>query len=240
MASSRVGWFLPRSLEARSIWFDPVPYRDQDAFRKQQGPVRFCPASDAFGSSIYVIRSPFDVDLRCELMDDGCAVSIGEKSSITAEKLAPLLKVHPRAEWRHPDRPLLQMMLNYYFISDEDVDLQYLSPLTTSFFKPPLPGLVLQGRWNIHSWVRPVNFVFEWWDPATPLFISRGQPILNIMFLPSRRSQTVELVEAEETQDVMAMALQVQNVNSYIKNVYSILPTVRGRRPKKLVRIWKA
>jgi hypothetical protein len=163
-------------------------------------------------------------------------VSVAEKSSIKPEKLAPLIKVHPRSEWRHPDRPLLQIMLNYYFISDNDVDIQYLSPLTTTFFEPALPGLVLQGRWNIRSWVRPVNFVFEWWDTSTALYIPRGQPILNLMFLPhGDAAEGIELVEAEETEDVVAMARSIQSVNSYISNVYSILPSVLKRRPRKLV-----
>ncbi|MEC5152446.1 hypothetical protein [Cryobacterium sp. GrIS_2_6] len=165
-------------------------------------------------------------------------MSVGEKSSIRADKLAPLLKVHPREEWRHSDRPLMQMMLNYYFISDDDVDIQYLSPLTTTYFEPALPGLVLQGRWNIRSWVRPVNFVFEWWDTSTPLFIARGAPILNLMFLPGRGGK-VELIEAEETDEVVAMARGVQNVNSYIRNVDSVMPSLLKRRPKTLVKPWK-
>ncbi|GAB3161715.1 hypothetical protein GCM10027059_12650 [Myceligenerans halotolerans] len=237
-AARRVGWFLPRALEARAIWFDPAPYVKLEDYREQKGLIRFCPASRDFSKSLYTLRSPFDLHLLCELTDDGCTISVGEKSSIRAEKLAPLLKVHPRAEWRHPDRPLMQVMLNYYFISDDDVAVQYLSPLATTYFEPALPGLVLQGRWNIRSWVRPVNFVFEWWAPSAPLFIARGKPILNLMFLPSKGGK-VELIEAEETDDVVKMARSVQNVNSYIKNVYSVMPSLLKRRPKKLVRPWK-
>jgi hypothetical protein len=236
MGSHRIGWFLPRTLEARAVWFDPAPYVDQEPFREQKGLIRFCPASRKFSTRLFVLRSPFDLHLRCELSDDGCQVSVAEKSSIKPDKLAPLIKVHPRAEWRHPGRPLLQMMLNYYFISDDDVDIQYLSPLTTTFFEPALPGLVLQGRWNIRSWVRPVNFVFEWWDTSAPLYIPRGQPILNLMFLPRDQAEGVELVEAEETEDVVAMARSIQNVNSYISNVYSVLPSVLKRRPRRLVK----
>jgi len=239
MGSRRVGWFLPRTLEARAIWFDPAPYVDQESFRAQKGLVRFCPASKEFSGSLFVLRCPFDLHLRCVLSAGGCQVSVAEKSSIKPDKLAPLIKVHPTGEWRHPDRPLLQMMLNYYFISDDDVDIQYLSPLTTTFFEPALPGLVLQGRWNIRSWVRPVNFVFEWWDTATPLYIPRGQPILNVMLLPRDRAEDVELIEAEETEDVVAMARGVQNVNSYISNVFSVLPSVLKRRPRRLVKPWK-
>ena len=232
MGSHVVGWFVPRTLEARAIWFDPVPHANSDAFREQEGPIRYCPASRKFSSSLFTLRSPFDLHLRCEISPAGCEVSVAEKSSIKPDKLAPLIKVHPKAEWRHPSRPLLQVMLNYYFLSDDDVDIQYLSPVTTTFFEPALPGLVLQGRWNIRSWVRPVNFVFEWWDTSADLYIPRGQPILNVMFLAG----DIKLVEAEETDEVVALARSIQNVTSYISNVYSILPSVLKRRPRKLVK----
>ncbi len=227
-----VGWFVPRTLEARAIWFDPIPHGELDTFRKHIGPIRYCPASQKFSRSLFALRCPFDLHLRCEVLPDGCEVSVAEKSSIKPDKLAPLIKVHPQAEWRDPDKPLLQVMLNYYFLSDDDVDIQYLSPATTTYFEPALPGLVLQGRWNIRSWVRPVNFVFEWWDTSADLYVPRGQPILNVMFLP----EGIELVEAEETDDVVAMARSIQNVTSYISSVYSILPSVLKRRPRKLVK----
>ena len=112
--------------------------------------------------------------------------------------------------------------------------------LTTNYFRPALPGLVLQGRWNINSWIRPVNFVFEWWDTSMDLFIKRGFPILNLMFLPKDQDSNIRLIEAEETEEVIAMAKNVQSINSYIKNVFSVLPSVEKRRPKKLVRPCKS
>lgn len=236
MGEALVGWFLPRSLEARAIWFDPVLYAWKPEDTQNSAIFTHCPAYQNFIRNLYVIRSPFDLHLTCSLLDAGCELEVAEKSSIKPAELGRLIKVHPHAEWREPNKPLLQLMLNYYFISDDDVDVQYLSPLTTTYFNPALPGLVLQGRWNIHSWVRPVNFVFEWWDTNAPLIIRRGQPILNLLFHPPAPQKKISLVEAEETDEVIAMARRVQNINSYIRNVFSVLTAISGRRPRKLVK----
>ena len=184
MHETIVGWFLPRNLEARAAWFDPVRYTWKPGDDLNSGLFLRCPAQNLSSDNTFIISSPFDLHLQCTLTDDGCELNVGDKSSIRPEKLANLIKVHPRSEWREADKPLLQIMLNYYFVSDNEVELQYLSPVGTYFFEPALPGLVLQGRWGIRSWIRPINFVFEWWRTSSELRIGRGQPILNIMFAP--------------------------------------------------------
>lgn len=236
MTTATVGWFLPRTLEARAVWFDPARYVWQPGSAGHSAEFQQCPAYRNFTRNLYVIRSPFDLHLTCKAGSDGCELDIGDQSSIRRTELARIIKVHPQAEWREADKPLFQLMLNYYFISDDDVDVQYLSPLTTTYYQPALPGLVLQGRWNIRSWVRPVNFVFEWWDTQAPLIIKRGRPLLNLLFHPARPDAKVSLIEAQETEEVIAMAQQVRNINSYIRNVFSVLPVVAQRRPKKLVK----
>ena len=230
-----VGWFLPRSLEARAIWFDPVPYTWEPQGTRNSDLFLRCPARENFDRNLFVIRCPFDLHLTCMLTEQGYELQVGPSSSIRPDKLASLIKLHPRDEWREADKPLLQLQLNYYFLSDEPVDLQYLSPLATNYLEPALPGIVLHGRWGIQSWVRPVNFVFEWWDTSCALEIKRGQPLLNVLFLPGRPDVRVSLVEAEETPEVIEMARQVQNINSYIRDVFSVLPNIRARRPKRLV-----
>lgn len=236
MSRTQVGWFLPRSLEARAIWYDPAPYTWEPGNSRHSPLFQHCPAYQKFAENLYVIRCPFDLHLRCQITEDGCELAVGDEASIKGPELARLIKVHPRSEWREPDKPLFQMMLNYYFISDSSVILRYLSPLTTTYFSPPLPGLVLQGAWDIRSWVRPVNFVFEWWDIERELVIKRGRPILHVLLTDTARGNKVSLIEAEETDDVIAMARRVQNVNSYIRNVMSVLPEMTRRRPRKLLK----
>lgn len=240
MKEDVVGWFLPRTLEARAVWFDPVRYSWQPAGERHSNTFLHCPAYQKFSRNLFVIRCPFDLHLKCQVSDEGCELTVGEESSIKPEKLAGFIKVHPKNEWREADKPLLQLMLNYYFLSDDDLEIQYLSPLTTTFFEPALPGLVLQGRWNIKAWIRPVNFVFEWWHTSSDLIIERGQPILNVMFLSKDLDAKTVLVEAEETAEVIAMARRVQNINSYMKNVFSVLPSIVNRRPKRLVKPCKS
>lgn len=236
MKESVVGWFLPRTLEARAVWFEPVRYVWRPEGKMQSPAFLKCPAYQNFTQNLFVLRCPFDLHLRCALMEDGCELSVGDTSSIKPDKLQTFIKVHPKSEWREPDKPLLQLMLNYYFLSDDDVELQYLSPLTTHVFRQALPGLVLQGRWRIRSWVRPVNFVFEWWNTESDLVVKRGEPLLNVMFHGYRPDMRMALVEAEETEEVISMAKSIQNINSYITDVFSVLPSLLQRRPRRLVK----
>ena len=126
MSQNVVGWFLPKTLEARSIWYDPVPFKWHPDTIGHSNLFLECPAYQKFSRNSFVLKCPFDLHLHCSLNDDGCELSVGGNSSIKPEKLEQFIKVHPKDEWRESDKPLIQMMLNYYFITDDHVDIQYL------------------------------------------------------------------------------------------------------------------
>jgi hypothetical protein len=60
------------------------------------------------------------------------------------------------------------------------------------------------------------------------------------MFHSKDLDTKIVLVEAEETAEVIEMARGIQNINSYIRNVFSVLPNVVKNRPRRLVKPCKS
>lgn len=84
--------------------------------------VRNCPAAVDFDRRHFVVPAPIDVELHFVRQANG-QMSLqdanGEQSGITPQGLQDLLTLHPQNEWRHPDRPLIQFLSPYIFVSDE-------------------------------------------------------------------------------------------------------------------------
>ena len=65
-----------------------------------------------------------------------------------ANKLADLMHLVNEAEWRHPDRPTVQMRLPYVFVADEPVYLSQVAPFM-HYRAEPWPGTLFGGRFPI-------------------------------------------------------------------------------------------
>ena len=226
-----IGWFLPANTEASAIWFEPELVNLGDLYGSSTT-FRFCPGLRAFTSKLVRIRCPFDIHL-IPGQEPG-DFSIGSGSSIKFEKLQALLSVYPRDEWRHSDWPLMQLKLPYFFVSDTPgTTLSYLTP--DAIAPSGLPGMVLMGEWEIYSWIRPINFVFEWRDRLAEFHLKRSAALLYLQVrIPSNRQ--IKLTEIDETEHIVKLHRKIFCISSYIRNVFQVSETLLRKRPKRLVR----
>ena len=233
-----VGW-INRAEQASFIWDDPTPYRRVDGQDpKSAKALQNCPAVHDYEARHFVVPCPFDLNLALARDKDG-KLGIrnldGTQSAVSTSALMKLLHLNGPGQWRHPERPLLQITTPYYFIADEVCWMSQLPPYLT-YREPQLPGLVVGGRLPIHIWPRAMIWAFEWHEPAKPLRLRRGEPWFLLRFETDDPSRPVRLVEAEWTSELDAFNKGTEGVTKYIRRTWSLFRVAERRRPAKLLK----
>jgi len=137
-------------------------------------------------------------------------------------------------EWRHPNRPVLQIMTPYLFVADEVVYMTQLPPFC-HFRATPWPGLLIGGRFPIHIWPRALMWAFEWHEPSKDLVVRRGEPWFYLRFETEDPSRPVRLVEAQMTPELQEYSSGALAVTNYVNRTFSLFNTARERRPERLL-----
>jgi hypothetical protein len=158
----------------------------------------------------------------------------GEKSAIRGKHLGQMIALTQRSEWRHPQRPILQMITPYHFLADEQVYMTQLPPFG-HYRDPPLPGVMIGGRMPIDVWPRQLMWAFEWHDTKQNLVLRRGEPLYYVRFETADPATAVRMVETEMTPDLNAYLKGLTGVANYVNRTFSLFATARRRRPGKLL-----
>ena len=232
-----VGWTV-RTQKAEAIWMAPKPFSRDDPKPSSANSVQACPAAIDFDRRHFIIPCPVDVKLQFQRQPNGQLQLIdvdGEKSSMRQTGLRDLVMLHPPNEWRHPDRPLIQMIAPYVFVADDPCYVVQ-SPPYLHYFPEPRPGLQIGGRFPVHTWPRPLSWGFEWYDITKPLILKRGDPWYYIHFETENPSARVRLVEQERTEELDTYISSILDVSNYVNRTYSLFSEAQRLRPEKLVK----
>lgn len=232
-----VGWVIDPAREASFIWDAPRKLARPQVRTSHAKGLSNCPAIADHESRLIEILCPIDIKLRFFRDAQGqpsMAAIDGEQSSIRPQQFSQMvMAVHP-SEWRHPGRPLIQVMTPLLFVADEPV---WLSQFPAFYHRgqPPLPGLMLGGRFPIHIWPRELVWAFEWHDTSQDLVIHRGDPWFYLSFETEEPSGHIRLVEAEMTQPLRDYTTGMRGVTNYVGRTFSLFATARARRPRTLL-----
>jgi hypothetical protein len=232
-----VGWIIDPSWEAHFIWDAPRKLTRPDARTNHAKGVSICPAINDYEARITEVTCPIDLHLRIGRDQKGESAIIaidGDMSTIRPQALSKFVAPVPRGEWRHPTRPMLQVMTPYLFIADEPVYMS-VSPASHHYSDRPLPGLMLGGRFPIHIWPRGLSWAFEWYDTTKDLLINRGDPWFYLSFETQDPARRVRLVEAEMTPALREYVTGTSGVTNYVSRTFSLFATAKQRRPKTLL-----
>ena len=231
-----VGWVM-KAPKAGVIWDDPEPFRQVAPEMPDAKSVQKCPGSIDADSRLHVIKCPYDLHLRLGQGKDGRPQLLnvqGANSAIRPSVMSQIMLMHPQSEWRHPDRPLLQFVTPYVFVSDAPVWINQLPPYQ-DYLKTRRPGLMITGRFPIHIWPRPFMWAFEWHDTKEDLILRRGEPWFYVRFETEDPTQNIRLFEAERTPTLDEFMQSVLDVSNYTNRTYSLFRQAENRRPARLV-----
>jgi len=233
-----VGWALNTD-KAGFIWDAPHRLaRDGETRPKHAKAVTFCPAVIDHERRLFEVTCPIDVQLRIRIDEKtkrpAVGSTAGDMSTIRPKVLSQMIYLVSPKEWRHPDRPILQLTTPYVFLSDEPVYMTQLPPFA-HFQNPPLPGVMVGGRLPIHIWPRPMMWAFEWYDMSRELVLRRGEPWFYMHFETQDPTRHVRLVEADLTAEVKEYLSGLSSVTNYVNRTFSLFDTAKSRRPRALL-----
>jgi hypothetical protein len=231
-----VGWFL--STDKGAVMYDPPERLIQRApNRTHSKSASRCPAVIQLESRYFMVKCPFDLHIGFKRDDKGKAVLVnraGTAGAVRGNKLNDLIVLVNEAEWRYPDRPTVQLMLPYCFVTDEVV---YLSQIGTfaHYRRDALPGTIFGGRYPLTAWPRPLMWAFEWHEPERDLILKRGEPLFYVQFEAEDPGRPVQLVEAERTAELAAYLEKIGGVVNYVNQTFGLFKAAEAIRPKKLL-----
>ena len=231
-----VGWLFT-DLKTSVIYDAPKPIRSDPAPGVAAKSVAFCPAVIEFDRRHFVIPCPIDVHLRMTIAPDGrinITNVLGDKSPTRQGSLNQMLVFMPQPEWRHPERPVIQIATPYLFVSDDPITINQFPPFL-HYGAAPRPGVQLCGRFPIDVWPRHMMWAFEWHDIKKDLILKRGEPWFYVRFETPDPSAQVRLIEAEKTPELDAYVASITDVTNYVNRTFSLFKTARERRPEKLL-----
>jgi len=229
------GWILKEDTTS-IIWNDPKPVRPEPFKNPIAKSVTQCPAVVDFDRRYFVIDCPIDLHMRLSMKDGEIGITnmLWDKSPIRPEALAQMVFFQPQPEWRHPDRPVLQLMTNFIFVSDDPLYIDQYPPFL--HYNPVLrPGVQISGRFPIDIWPRPLSWAFEWYDTSKDLILKRGEPLFYVGFEGPDPSVPTRIVEAQKTPELMSHIESISAVSGWVTQTYSLFQNARDRRPEKLL-----
>lgn len=229
-----VGWLL-NTENASVIWDSPRPVRIESQSTDPRS-VGQCPSVLDFDRRHFTINCPIDVHLRLNLTAAGMDVTnvLADKSPIRADALQRWIVFQPRHEWRHPQRPVVQMLTTYVFVSDDPVYVNQYPPIH-HYTGDTRPGIQIGGRFPIDIWPRALMWAFEWHDTTKDLILRRGEPLFSVRFEGTDPAAPVRLVEATKTPELQSYLASITGVTEIVGQTYSLFKTARERRPAKLL-----
>lgn len=238
-SSSRIltaGWLMD-PVKAATIWFSPealdLPVLEDPSAKA----VTACPAVLQHEARLYQIRCPIDACFSGVIRPDGSLSfnnELGHDSPIDVKFLDELIVPMPPDQWRHPKRPIFQIVTPYRFIADDYCFLDEVAPFH-DYKADRWPGLVIGGRFQLDVWPRRLMWAFEWHDVSKPLTLKRGEPWFYVRLEGADPAMTSRLVEAQWTPELKEYIDGIDTVTNYVKKTFSLFKTAQERRPLSLL-----
>lgn len=231
-----IGWVLQPDV-GTAIWFDPQQFRRDGPPPPSSKAVQACPAVIDYEARHFVVPCPVDLTLGLARDKDNKIVLRnldGANSAVAASHVGKLVFLNAASQWRHPDRPVVQIVTPYRFVADEPCYINQLPPFL-QYRREQMPGVMIGGRFQLDVWPRIMMWAFEWVDTQKPLVLRRGEPWFYVRFEAVDPSRPVRLVEAEWTPELAAYTKSIDGVTNYVKRTFSLFPIAAKRRPKTLL-----
>ena len=231
---SIIGWTFANNLSS-SLYYDPIPLGVIQKNRSSSiDGVSACPAVKVFENRIFVVRSPYTFRFRAQRNNsvfEFCPVF--PDTEVQEDILRSLIEFQPKSNWRSKNTPILQLSLPYVFFSDVNA---YVNQIEAPFDCGLKNWSLIQGRFNIYDWQRPINWSIEWIDTSQDLIIKRGQPLFSLLIETENPDGTLELKYVERNDEIERVLQASNSVSKLTHGTFGLLKEAGKKRPKKLIK----
>jgi hypothetical protein len=151
-----------------------------------------CPAFQDFYKNTFLIRSPTDLHISL-------------KRNLHTGDLEVTEHLHDQRffdeyftiRFENLDFPVLSLEFPHVFYSDESINIeQTAADMHNNEFLNNIT--VINGKFDISKWIRPINFAFEIIDENKPLIIKKGDPLYYIKFLTEKKINFIQFYDYDD------------------------------------------
>ena len=197
--------------------------------------VSVCPAVRVFENRIFVVRSPYSFRFRAQRNPSGLAFCpVFPDTEVQEDILRSIIEFQPQSNWRSQSTPILQLSLPYVFFSDINA---YVNQIEAPFDSRPKNWSLIQGRFNIFDWQRPINWSIEWIDTSQDLIIKRGQPLFSLLIETESPDGTLELKYIERNDEIDRVLQASNSVSKLSHGTFGLLKEASKKRPRELIKL---
>ncbi len=235
----KVGW-TPTIPELALIFNEPESvyknlYADLDSSFK------FCPAFTDFLKNWYLIRSPLDVNFLYKKVSDTDA-----KITHNTPDAIPYIEFNSRKhDWspeykirdeklklKKNNNPMISFSFHQLFVTDEqNLHIEQVSPFLhmhkLSYFKYLR---TIPGAYNIHNWIRPLDFAYEIVTDKAIIDIKKGDPLCYVRFNTHKK---VKIEQIPFTQELEGYVKATTNLKRFIQGMSLSKMYERFRRMRR-------
>jgi len=231
----KVGWLVDAPFGDFAFPEPTTVFRTRNRARSERA-VQACPAVNDLEQRLFEVTAPFSFALSIQRNGDAFDLFVEEdQTRADGDLLGRFLSFMPQNLWRSPDKPVLQLLLPYVFVCDEECYLNQTPPyLDQSMLR--WPGLLIAGRFPITNWPRILNWAFEWRDLEAKLYVKRGQPLCYFSFTGTDPSRKVKLVEAHHTDELRQFRKGIEGIPKFTSGTFKLMDEAKNRRPSQLLK----
>ncbi len=218
----KIGWCFNRD-EGVAIYKPPISNSNllSEQKNKMEGGVGHCPGIIDLNSRTFTILSPYSFTIRAQNINNQLNFYPVYPDTEASESIIKNeIIFQPRKLWRNEKYPILQLSLPYVFFSNESV---YINQIEPNHFIGEKNWSLIQGRFDIASWQRPINWGIEWTNTDKDLIIKKGQPLCQVIFETLSPKQSISLIKVENNFKVQQAIKRTQGVASKIRNTKKII-----------------
>jgi hypothetical protein len=167
-----------------------------------------CPGITGYFKNTFLVRCPIDITITVK--PDVKTVSI-EKFD---QKFYNEWVIRRPNDFVNPARPIVTLGPKMVFVADEDVILEALPAMMHDSLA--LRKIrVIPGTYNIHRWMRPVDFTFEVLDSSESIEFKRGDPLFYVRFVDPK-GRNIELERIEQNDELLKTMYGMVILKNYI------------------------
>ena len=153
----KIGWCFDRD-EGIVVYKAPTPVSKLITSQKDNTGtgVSHCPAVNDFNSRTFTLLSPYTFRIRALTINKQLNFfPVYPDTEASEQIIKNEITFQPRTLWRDAKYPILQLSLPYVFFSNESV---YINQIEPNLFIGEKNWSLIQGRFDISSWQRPINW----------------------------------------------------------------------------------
>jgi hypothetical protein len=202
------------------------PEKILDFYKKTKSMFKQCPSNFNFLKNFYVIKSPFDVEIK--YFREEKRIWVSQKQGFVDHMVDPRF-----GQYTDTDKALCSVLVSYMFVADEPVWLEVYPPFLHGEVKNTK---FISGTFDIHSWQRPVDFTFEILNDKKPIKIKENQPLYYVRFVSKKLNDDFNLKRLKWTEELFKAHAISQPQNYFVNVAWKLMKLGNKLRPKKFIK----